>query len=104
MTYEIVYSQGSYYQEADIFHRFFAVEGGVRIGELYIDIDRMIIMNIEVNRDRQREGIDTSLYETSVNMLGEVFHAPKEGCTPDGAAFAKAVGGPAVEYMGELHG
>lgn len=104
MTYSIDYSQGTYYQEADLLHRFFAIEDGVQIGELYIDIDRLIIMNIDVDQDRRGEGIARALYTASVAKLGEVLHAPEEARTPEGHGFAQAVGGPVADDMEELHG
>jgi len=102
MGMEIEYSTGTYYTEAGDYHRFFATENGTRIGELYIDITTHIIMNIEVIPEHRGEGIARRLYEAAVTSLPAVYHAPEAGCTPEGAAFAQAVGGPVAEAMEEL--
>ncbi|GAB3622599.1 hypothetical protein GCM10027418_06810 [Mariniluteicoccus endophyticus] len=101
-TYDIEYSTGTYYGESDILHRWFAIEDRERIGELYVDVEREIIMNIEVNRDRRGEGIARSLYEAAAEMLPLIQHAPAAACTPEGLAFAQAVGGAVADDMEEL--
>lgn len=100
----IEYSTGTYYGETDILYRWFAIDNGERIGELYVDIDREIIMNIEVNADRRGEGIARALYEAADAQLDELKHAPEAACTPEGLAFAQAMGGEVAEDMDELHG
>ena len=98
----IEYSTGTYYTETEILHRWFAIEDGERIGELYADVDREIIMNIEVIPGRRGEGIARSLYEAADQMLDHLKHAPAGGCTPEGLAFAQAVGGEVADDMDEL--
>ena len=98
----IEYSIGTYYTETTDMHRWFAIEDGERIGELYVDMDREIIMNIEVHEDRRGEGIARSLYEAADQMLDHLKHAPAGGCTPEGLAFAQAVGGEVADDMDEL--
>lgn len=100
---DIVYSTGTYYSETTPLHRWFAIEDGDRIGELYVDIDREIIINIEVIPARQGEGIARALYEAADAQLDNLQHAPEAGCTPEGLAFAQAMGGAVAEDMGELH-
>ena len=101
-SYSIEYSTGTYYDEADILHRWFAIENGERIGELYVDIDREIIMSIEVNADRRGEGIARALYATADAQLTNLKHAPEAACTPEGLAFAHAMGGEVADDMDEL--
>lgn len=101
-SYSIEYSQGTYYGEGEALHRFFAVEDGERIGELYVDIPREIIMNIEVIADRRGEGIARALYEAADAKLAHLLHAPAAACTEDGMAFAEAMGGDVAEWMSEL--
>lgn len=101
-AYSIEYSIGTYYGEAGDLHRWFAIEDGEQIGELYVDIDREIIMNIEVNTDRRGEGIARALYEAANAALSNLKHAPAIACTPEGAAFARAVGGEVADDMDEI--
>ena len=99
---EIQYSQGTYYTETEILHRWFAIEDGQRIGELYVDIDREIIMNISVIPARRGEGIARSLYEAADGQLDDLKHAPAAACTSEGQAFAEAMGGEIADEMDEL--
>ncbi|MCO6688349.1 GNAT family N-acetyltransferase [Cutibacterium avidum] len=103
--YDLEYSIGTYYTETTDMHRWFAVdtETGERIGELYADLDRHIIMNVEVNEDHRGEGIATALYETAAAQLGDLLHAPEAACTPEGLEFSQAVGGDRADDMAELH-
>ena len=80
---EIQYSQGTYYTETETMHRWFAIEDGQRIGELYVDIDREIIMNISVIPARRGEGIARSLYEAADAQLDDLKHAPAAGLQHD---------------------
>ena len=98
----IEYSTGTYYTETEILHRWFAIKDGERIGELYVDMDREIIMNIEVHEDRRGEGIARALYEAADAMLTNLQHAPAAGCTPEGLAFAQAMGGEVADDMAEM--
>lgn len=98
----IEYSIGTYYTETTPMHRFFAIEDGERIGELYVDIDREIIMNIEVIPSRRGEGIARSLYGAANAKLANLKHAPAAACTAEGLAFAEAMGGEIADEMDEL--
>ena len=98
----IEYSTGTYYTETEILHRWFAIEDGERIGELYADMDREIIMNVEVIPSRRGEGIARSLYEAADAQLANLQHAPAAACTPEGLNFARAMGGAVADDMDEL--
>ena len=98
----IEYNIGTYYTETTDMHRWFAIDNGERIGELYVDMDREIIMMIEVHEDRRGEGIARALYEAADAMLTNLQHAPAAGCTPEGLAFAEAMGGSIAEDMDEI--
>lgn len=89
---EITYSTGTYYGEVEILHRWFAIDDGEQIGELYVSMTTGVIMNIEVDTDHRGEGIARALYEAATAVM-TVKHAPEWGCTPEGAAFAEAMGG-----------
>lgn len=102
-SYSVEYSTGTYYTETATLHRWFAIEAGERIGELYVDIEREIIMNIWVDPTRRGEGIARALYEAADEQLNELRHAPEAACTPEGLAFARAMGGEVAEDMDELH-
>ena len=99
---DINYSIGTYYTEATDMHRFIATENGEQIGGLWIDLDRTIIMNIEVIKSRRGEGIATALYNEAVKTLPAVLHAPEAARTFEGNRFAEAVGGETAEHMDEL--
>lgn len=103
-TTEMVIEQsiGTYYGEAGDMIRFFAIEDGKRIGEMYIDIDRHIIMQIEVDEDRRGEGIATALYEAADAAIDDLMHAPEAACTAEGLAFSQSVGGDRADDMDEL--
>ena len=64
---------------------------------LEIEATHGMIMNIEVREDRRGEGLARHLYETAVDTLPAVYHVPTWGCTPEGAAFAEAVGGEVMD-------
>lgn len=82
--------------------RWAAIDGGEVIGELYVDMERHIIMNVEVDADRRGEGIATALYDAAAAELDDLMHAPEEACTPEGLAFSRYVGGARAEDMEEL--
>ena len=98
----IDYSQGTYYAETGTMHRWFAIEDGEKVGELYVAIDTEIVMNIEVTPNRRGEGIARSLYKAADAQLDNLKHAPAAGCTSEGLAFAQAVGGEVADDMAEL--
>lgn len=99
---EITYSTGTYYGEAEIMHRWFAVIDGEQVGELYVAIDTEIIMNVEVDEAHRGEGIARALYVAADAQLAELKHAPAAACTPEGLAFAEAMGGAVADDMDEL--
>lgn len=100
-TYRIEQSIGTYYGEGQ-YIRFFAIEDGVKIGGMWIDADRHIIMQIEVDEDRRGEGIATALYEAADAEVEDLMHAPGAACTPEGLAFSQAIGGERADDMDEL--
>ena len=99
----IEYSEGTYYSEPGLLHRWFAYDAdGEQVGELYVDIDREIIMNIEVVPERRGEGIARALYQAADAALADLKHAPEIACTPEGLAFAQAMGGAVADDMDEI--
>lgn len=93
---EITYRTGDYYGDGSTNHIWETRdEDGAVIGELYVSTDRHEIMNIEVDESHRGEGIARALYETATDQM-EVFHAPAAHRSPEGDAFAEAVGGPTV--------
>ncbi len=73
-----------------------ADEDGIA-GDLYVDIDSHLILNIEVRKDRRCEGIARSLYEHAKQDLGDIYHVPEWGCTDEGLAFVHAMGGDIMD-------
>jgi GNAT superfamily N-acetyltransferase len=73
------------------------------IAELYVSTDRHEIMNVWVDEDHRGEGHARALYETAVGQT-QIFHAPTAHRTPEGDAFAEAVGGETVApYACDCH-
>ena len=64
--------------------------------ELYVEPTIRMIMNIEVREDRRSEGLARDLYEAAT-ATGTIYHVPAWGCTPEGVAFADAMGGPILD-------
>ncbi|MEU0659644.1 GNAT family N-acetyltransferase [Streptomyces lavendulocolor] len=76
---------------------------GNLIAELYVSTERNEIMNIWVDEDHRGEGHARALYETATRQM-DVFHAPAAHRTPEGHAFAEAVGGETVApYACDCH-
>jgi GNAT superfamily N-acetyltransferase len=70
-------------------------EDGVA-AELYVDAEHRMIMNVEVREDRRGEGLARDLYEAAA-ATGDIYHVPAWGCTPEGLAFAEAMGGEVMD-------
>ncbi|MFF4791879.1 GNAT family N-acetyltransferase [Streptomyces sp. NPDC001276] len=88
---------GDYYGDASSNHIWETRNNdGALIAELYVSTDRHEIMNIWVNPDHRGEGHARALYEAATAQT-EVFHAPTAHRTPEGNAFAEAVGGETVD-------
>lgn len=63
---------------------------------LHVEQGTRMVMAVEVRADRRGEGLARELYETAY-ATGTIYHAPVWGCTPEGAAFAEAVGGEVMD-------
>ena len=75
--------------------RYSAEIDGVEVGYLLAH-ETGLILNVEVDRDRQGEGIARALYEHADAAQG-LYHVPEWGCTENGAGFAKAMGGDVMD-------
>jgi GNAT superfamily N-acetyltransferase len=64
--------------------------------ELYVNAEHRMIMNVEVREDRRGEGLARALYEAA-QATGTVYHVPAWGRTPEGDAFAAAMGGETMD-------
>lgn len=102
-TLAITHRTGRYSSNDPISHIWEAVDGDTVIGELYVSLDRHEIANVEVRSDRRGEGIARRLYETAIAEM-DIYHAPVAHRTPEGHAFAEAMGGPTVEYDCDCYG
>lgn len=91
----INYNNSTYYGEPEIMHCVRAYQDNQLIGELYADLATGQIMQIEVNKDRRREGIARAIYEYATEKFN-IFHSADEHCTLEGLAFKKAVGGEEI--------
>ncbi|WP_328439072.1 GNAT family N-acetyltransferase [Nocardia puris] len=90
----ITYRTDDHYGDGDL-HIWEATIDNTVIGALYVDMVRAEIANIEVNTDYQGQGIARRLYETAAAQM-PIYHAPEQHRTPEGDAFARAVGGETV--------
>lgn len=71
-------------------------EVGGLIGELYVSLDRHEIKQIQVGKAHRGEGHARHLYEIAAAQM-DIYHAPAGHRTPEGDAFARAVGGDTVD-------
>lgn len=97
MQMEITRRDGDYYGDATHNHIWEITDEQGIAAELYVSTDRHEIMQIEVREDRRGEGLARALHEAAGREM-TVFHAPVAHRTPEGDAFAQAVGGPVAEY------
>lgn len=71
------------------------IDEGIEVGEL-IAHTTGLILNVEVNADRQGEGIARQLFEYADAEQG-LYHIPSWGRTEDGDGFAEAMGGDTMD-------
>ena len=91
-TTEITYSTGTYYGEADILHTWKISDDQGVASELYVTMDTLTVANIETREDRRGEGLARALWEAATAQMAVVHDLPGHR-TPEGDAFAEAVGG-----------
>lgn len=75
--------------------RYSMIDGDREVGYLLAHTSGLIL-NIEVDEDRQGEGIARALYEHADQAQG-LYHVPAWGRTPDGERFVQAVGGDVMD-------
>jgi GNAT superfamily N-acetyltransferase len=95
-TMEITQRTGNYYGDNTHNHIWEITDANGTAAELYVSTDRHEIMNITVRPDRRNEGLARALYETASAAM-DIYRAPEAHRTPEGHAFAEAVGGDTVE-------
>lgn len=100
---DITYQTGTYGDEPGTLHTWRVSDDHGVAAELYVSIDRREIIAVEVREDRQREGLATALYHAADQQIG-IYHAPVAHRTPEGHAFAVAVGGDTAEYPCDCYG
>ena len=75
----------------------YAVEiDGATASQLVIDATTRKVVNIETSRAHQRQGYARQLWEAA-NAEAECYHAVEHHRTPEGDAFAHAVGGYTID-------
>lgn len=94
---ETTYRTGSYYGDATQNHIWETRDAGALVAELYVSTTTSEIMNIWTAEDRRGEGLARAIYDTASTQM-TVLHAPVAHRTPEGDAFAEAVGGETAEY------
>ena len=75
--------------------RYTMIDDGTEVAFLLAH-DSGLILNIEVDDDRQGEGIARALYEHADRAQG-LYHVPSWGRTPEGEGFATAMGGDTMD-------
>lgn len=91
MTYTITHRTGTYYTETTPMNIIEVHdENGTLAAELYIELEHNMIANIETKPAHQRQGLATALVQHAVDNGIEVYHAPVEFRTEEGAAFAES--------------
>ena len=103
MTEMITHRIGQYSDNDPVSHIWEITDETGIVGELYVSIETGEILNIHVRSDRRGEGLARRLYETAADQV-TVYHAPPAHRTPEGDAFARAVGGPTIEYPCDCYG
>jgi hypothetical protein len=94
---ETTYRTGSYYSDDTHNHIWETRDGDQLIAELYVSTTTHEITNIWTAENRRGEGLARALYTTACAQQ-TVLHAPAAHRTPEGDAFAEAVGGDTAEY------
>ena len=86
----------SHYSEDDLAGtRYAMIDDGDEVGYL-IAHTTGLILNVEVDEDRQGEGIARALFEYADDAQG-LYHIPEWGRTEDGNRFARAMGGDTMD-------
>lgn len=96
MSETITHRTGDYYGDASSNLIWEITDADGIAAELYVHPTHRMIMNVEVREDRRGEGLARALY-TAATATGTIYHVPAWGCTPEGAAFAAAVGGEVMD-------
>ena len=102
-TAEITSRTGDYYGDGTSNHIWEITDEQGTIAELYVSVERHEIMNVEVREDHRGEGLARSLYQAAAAAMS-IYHAPIAHRTPEGDAFAQAVGGETVSYECDCYG
>lgn len=89
---QITYSTSTYYGETELLHRWAIADEQGTASELYVSIDTLTVVNVETRSDRRGEGLARSLWEAAAEQF-DILHDKPEHRTPEGVAFAEAVGG-----------
>ncbi|QWW20116.1 hypothetical protein I6B53_03195 [Schaalia sp. 19OD2882] len=75
--------------------RYAMIDGDTEVGYLAAHTTGLIL-NVEVDEDRQGEGIARALYEYADAAQG-LYHVPAWGRTHEGDCFAEAMGGETMD-------
>ena len=75
--------------------RYTMIDDGAEVGYLLVHTTGLIL-NVEVDQDRQGEGIARALYEHASRGIS-LYHVPAWGRTPEGDAFAQRMGGDTMD-------
>lgn len=92
----IQYRTGDYYGDGTANHIFEIVDADGIASELYITVEHLEVAQVETRKDRRFEGLARELWDAANAQLGEVFHSLPAHRTPEGDAFAEAMGGETV--------
>lgn len=72
------------------------IDDGQVVSFLTITTDTRVVLNVETIDERQGEGLARHLWDTAI-ADGEVLHQQEHHRTPEGDAFARAMGGETAD-------
>lgn len=85
-----------YSEQDDPSHRWSYTIDGETVAELWVSIEDAEIVQVETLPAHRRNGYAAALYRQAASET-TIYHSPQSHRTPEGDAFAQAVGGPALE-------
>jgi len=92
---QIIRDIASYGEQDEPMHRWSMVVDGETVSELWVAIETGEIMQVETADGHGRQGYASALYRQAATEI-TIYHAPTGHRTPEGDAFALAVGGDAL--------
>jgi hypothetical protein len=93
---QIIRDIATYGDSSEQAHRWSMVIDGETVSELWVEIATGEIAQVETPRQHRRNGYAAALYRQAAKEIA-IYHAPASHRSPEGDAFAEAMGGPVAE-------